>query len=181
MRLPVLLLILTALPGLAAEFEGVSLPDSASVAGKELRLNGIGLRRKFIFKVYLAALYVESTSPDGAAILARDEPRRVDMVMLRDLDRKTIVDALRLGVEKNAGDKVGALKERMDKFAEVIPDLKKGQTLSVVYVPGEGTRVEGQGRSYTAEGKEFADALFSVWIGRFPVDEGLRKGMLGGK
>lgn len=165
----------------AAELQGVSVPDSVTVEGKELKLNGMGLRRKFIFNVYVAALYVESKSADGAAILAKDAPRRVDMVMLRDLDRKSIVDALRQGFEKNAGDKLEGLRERMDKFSAVIPDLKKGQSMTVVYVPGQGTRVEGQGQSYTAEGKEFADALFSVWVGRFPVDDGLKKGMLGSR
>jgi hypothetical protein len=181
MRVFVLLVALLAGGAAAGELEGVSLPDSVSVEGKELKLNGLGLRRKFIFNVYVAALYVEAKSADGAAILSKDEPRRVDMVMLRDLDRKSIVDALRLGFEKNAGDKLDGLKERMDKFAAVIPDLKKGQSLSVVYQPGKGTHVEGQGQSYTAEGKEFADALFSVWVGRFPVDEALKKGMLGAK
>lgn len=181
MRLFMLLVTLLASGSLAGEREGVSLPDSLSVEGKDLKLNGLGLRRKFIFNVYVAGLYVETKGTDGAAILSRDEIRRVDMVMLRDLDWKSIVDALRLGFEKNAGDALEGLKERMDKFAAVIPDVKKGQTLTVLYVPGKGTRVEGQGQSYTAEGKAFADALFSVWVGRFPVDEGLKKGMLGAK
>lgn len=176
-----LLASLLATSAFAGQLEGVSLSDSVTVEGKELKLNGMGLRRKFVFNVYVAGLYVESPSGDGAAILSKDEIRRVDMVMLRDLDRKSIVDALRMGVEKNAGDRHESLKERMEKFAAVIPDLKKGQALTVVYLPGKGTRVEGQGQSYTAEGKEFADALFSVWVGKFPVDDGLKKGMLGGK
>jgi hypothetical protein len=181
MRMPFALLLVALLAGsaAAAELEGVSMPESLSVEGKELKLNGQGLRRKFIFNVYVAGLYVEAKSGDGAGILSKDETRRVDMVMLRDLDRKSIVDALRMGLEKNAGDKVEGLKERMEKFSAVIPDLKKGQSLTVIYVPGKGTRVEGQGQSYTAEGKDFADALFSVWVGRFPLDEGLKKGMLG--
>jgi hypothetical protein len=29
------------------------------------------------------------------------------------------------------------------------------------------------------EGKDFADALFSVWLGQSPVDESLKNGMLG--
>ena len=62
----------------------------------------------------------------------------------------------------------------------MIPDVKDGQTLTVQYVPGVGTKVDGaKGESYTAEGKDFADALFSVWVGKVPVDENLKKGMLG--
>ncbi|MCM2317339.1 MAG: chalcone isomerase family protein [Thermoanaerobaculia bacterium] len=29
------------------------------------------------------------------------------------------------------------------------------------------------------EGKDFADALFAVWLGKYPVDEKLKDGMLG--
>ena len=181
MRLALPLALLLSVPALAAELNGVTAADTVTVDGKELKLNGQGLRRKFIFDVYVASLYVESKSADGQAILDKDEARRVDMTMLRDLDKLSIFDALKNGFEKNAGDKYAGLKERLDKFGAVIQDLKKGQALTIVYVPGKGTRVEGQGSSYTAEGKEFADALFSVWIGKFPVDENLKKGMLGGK
>lgn len=181
MRVVLLLAALSVVPAFAAELEGVKMPDTLSVDGKALKLNGQGLRKKFIINVYVAGLYLENTASDGAAILAKDETRRVDMSMLRDLDKKTIVEAIKSGFEKNAADKLPALKDSLEKFAAVIPDVKKGQTLTVVYEPGKGTRVDGQGTSYTAEGKDFADALFSVWIGKFPVDDGLKKGMLGAK
>jgi len=181
MRHVSLLALLLAASSFAAELNGVTAPETTTVDGKELKLNGQGLRRKFIFDVYVASLYVENKSADGAAILGKDEIRRCDMAMLRDLDKASIFDALKNGFEKNAGDKFPALKERLEKFGAVITDLKKGQALTIVYVPGKGTRVEGQGSSYSAEGKEFADALFSVWIGQFPVDENLKKGLLGGK
>ncbi len=181
MRVAALAVALLTLPALAAEFEGVTMPDTVTVDGKELKLNGQGLRKKFVFNVYVAGLYVESKSTDGAAILAKDETRRVDMAMLRDLDKKAIVEAIQSGFEKNSGDKFPALKERMEKFAAVIPDIKKGTSLTIIYIPGKGTRVEGQKDAFTAEGKDFADALFSVWVGKFPVDDNLKKGMLGTK
>lgn len=173
---------LVALPALAGELEGIKMPDTQTVEGKALKLNGMGLRVKhiiFAFKVYVAGLYLETTSKDPAAILAADEVRRIDMFMLRDLDQKTIVEAIKSGFEKNNADKMPALKDRLDKFVAVIPTLKEKQTLSLVYVPGKGTSVVGQGQSFTAEGKDFADALFSVYLGKSPVDEDLKKGMLG--
>jgi Chalcone isomerase-like len=176
---PLALLLSTVV--VAAELNGVTAAPAVTVDGKALKLNGQGLRRKFIFDIYVANLYLETPGADGQAILARDEARRVDMTLLRDLDKQSIFDALKNGFEKNAGEKYASLKEPLEKFGAVITDLKKGQALTIVYVPGKGTRVEGQGNSYSAEGKEFADALFSVWIGRFPVDENLKKGMLGGK
>ncbi len=175
-----LLALVVAMPALAGELSGVKMADTLTVDGKTLTLNGMGLRQKFVFKVYVAGLYVEAKSKSGDEILAADATRRVDMKMLRELDKKAIVEAIKGGFEKNAGDKLPALKERLEKFITLIPDLKEGETLSVVYVPGKGTRVEGtKGEAYSAEGKDFADALFSVWVGKSPVDDNLKNGMLG--
>ncbi len=175
-----LIAALTATSAFAAELEGVKVPDSVTVDGKTLALNGQGLRVKFVFKVYVASLYLEHPSKDPAAIIKADEGRRVEMKMLRDLDRKAIVDAINDGFEKNTKD-MAPLKERLAKFTEKIGDVKNGATLVIQYIPGKGTIIEGAKDSYVAEGKDFADALFSVWLGAKPVDESLKKGMLGTK
>jgi len=173
--------LLAAWPAPAKEVGGVQVAETAQVEGKELKLNGAGVRTVAIFiKVYVGALYVEETSKDPAAILARDGVRRVEMTMLRDLEGKTIVEAIRNGFEKNSKDKMPALKERMEAFIRQMPEkVTKGQVLKLTYSPGKGTTVTGQGEKAQVEGKDFADALFSVWLGQHPVDEGLKKGMLG--
>ena len=49
-----------------------------------------------------------------------------------------------------------------------------------VPVPGTGTSVVGgSAGAMSVEGKDFADALLSVWLGKEPVSESLRDGMLG--
>jgi hypothetical protein len=169
-----------AMSALAGELKGVKMPDEITVEGKTLKLNGMGLRVKFIVSVYVAGLYLESTNKDPNVILKADESRRVDMKMLRDLDAKAVVDAIRAGFEKNSSAQMGALKERLDTFCSQIPAVKEGQVLSLVYVPGKGTWVAGAGTPTFISGKDFADALFSVWLGKSPVDDGLKKGMLGG-
>ena len=168
MRFGLLCALLVAVPALAGELKGVKMPDSLTLEGKELKLNGLGLRTKAVFKVYVAGLYLENKSKDPATIIAADEVRRVDLRMMRDLDKKTIVDAIKNGFEKNtAADKLATLKDRLDKFSAAIPDLKEGQTLTLVYVPGKGTRVEGaRVESANAEGKDFADALVDHRPGR---------------
>lgn len=170
---------LLSVPALAGELNGVKMPDEISVDGHALKLNGMGLRKKFIVDVYVAGLYVEHQSKDAAVILKNDETRRVDMKMLRDLDAKTIIDAIRTGFDKNAAAQLPALKERLDAFCSQIPNVKKGQTLVISYLPGKGTSIAGAGEATFIAGKDFADALFSVWIGKVPVDDGLKAGMLG--
>jgi hypothetical protein len=179
MKRLILLSGLIGVSGLAGELKGVKMPEEVTVDGKSLKLNGMGLRVKFIVSVYVAGLYVENVNKDPAAILKADEGRRVDMKMLRDLDQKTIVEAIRTGFEKNSASQMGALKERLDTFCALIPSLKEGQTLTLSYTPGKGTSVAGAGSATLIPGKDFADALFSVWLGKSPVDDGLKKGLLG--
>lgn len=181
--LSALVLSLTlALPALAAEKEvaGVKFPGTVSVEGKELKLNGAGLRTKAIFKVYAAGLYVETPSQDAAQVISSDQIKRVRMYMLRDLEKKKITEAITEGMEKNNKAAMPSLKARLDTVNAAIPDLKKGDELTITYVPGKGTRVQSKGgQELSVEGKDFADALFSVWLGKEPVDGDLKDGMLG--
>ncbi len=176
-----LLAALFAAPSLAAELEGVKAADTVTVEGKALALNGMGLRKKFIVNVYVGALYLEHPSQDAAKVLATDGIRRVELTMLRDLDAKTIVEAINAGVEKNAAAQLPALEARLQKFNARVPDVKRGAAFVIQYVPGKGTRVEGAKDGFVAEGKDFADALFAVWLGSKPVDEALKRGLLGKK
>ncbi len=180
LRRALLVSMLFAFPAFAKELKGVKMPDTLDVGGKTLKLNGMGLRTKAIFKVYVAGLYLEETTQDPSVILSKDQTRQVEMYMMRDLEKGKIVEAIQAGFEKNNGDKMGVLKDRLAKFVAVVPDLKEGQSLKLTYVPGKGTTIKGgAGAEATVEGKDFADALFSVWLGKTPVDDDLKNGMLG--
>lgn len=180
--LAVLVSTLLAAPTFAKELSGVTMPDTVDVGGKTLKLNGMGLRKKSFVKVYVAGLYLEETSSDPAAILAKDQIRRIDMVMLRDVDKEATVNALKEGFEKNSADKMPALKERLDKYMAMMPGGKKGQATTMTYIPGKGTVVKDEkGKEYVAPGKDFADALFRIWLGKDPISGGLKDGMLGKK
>ena len=178
--LAVLSLCLAAAAG-ARERDGVQLSDTVDVEGKQLSLVGMGLRIKFIFKVYVAGLYMETPSQKAEDVIAADQTKRVVMVMLRDLDKKQISDAILEGFKRNAAAQMEALKERLDTFIAQIPNAKAKESLIISYIPGKGTVVTtSAGQNTVVPGKDFADALFSVWLGKNPVDEGLKKGMLGG-
>ena len=74
------------------------MPDTLTVAGKTLKLNGMGLRKKAFFKVYVGGLYLEAPSSNAAAILAADAPKALTMHFLRSVDREKLVEAYREGL-----------------------------------------------------------------------------------
>src|SRR5712664_623048 len=173
------LALLFALPALAKEREGVTAPPTIQVEGKTLNLMGMGLRKKLWVKVYLASFYLENPTADAEQAIASEQTKRVQMNMLRDLDRGKIVEAVQQGFERNTGDQLPRLQERLDRFLRAIPDLKGGQTIVITYFLGKGTLIKpGLGEEVAIPGKDFADALFSVWVGKSPVDDELKQEML---
>ena len=59
----VLLGMLFAVGVQAAEVGGVKLEDKVAVGGKDLVLNGAGIRTRAIFKVYVGSLYCRRRRP----------------------------------------------------------------------------------------------------------------------
>ena len=170
------LAILVAAPLAAKEREGVVAQPTISAFGNELHLMGMGLRKKLWFKVYLASFYLAKPEEDP---IASDQVKRVEMHMLRDLERGKIIEAVEAGFEKNSGPQLPQLRSRLDMFLKAIPDLRSGESITVTYLPGQGTFVKaGGGQEITIPGKDFSDALFSVWLGRHPVDDELKDEML---
>ncbi|HLG99638.1 MAG TPA: chalcone isomerase family protein [Bryobacteraceae bacterium] len=169
--------------GLAAdktrEESGVSMPEMVGVAGRELQLNGMGVFKEAFFKVYVAGLYLEDPTADARIAINTDEAKRIVIVMLRDVSRKTFVQAVETGILRNSSRSMPALRARLDLLEQALPNLKKGDILDFTFVPGAGTVVRGQGKEMTIPGKDFADALFSAWLGAKPVNAGLKRKLLG--
>jgi len=179
------LLVLPSL-GFAAEVEktlkGVAMPVELQFEGKKLELNGLGLRTKVVFKVYVAGLYLEKTSINGGEIAASEQLKRIELAFLRGVDGADVAKAIADGFSNNAGPVLPALKDRIARFEKLIPDVKKGDRLLFVYRPGAAAGVELQYNGASLgkiEGKDFGDALLRVWLGPKPSDKNLQDGMLG--
>jgi chalcone isomerase-like protein len=165
---------------LARDLAGATLPDTLTAGEKTLKLNGLGLRQKAIFKVYVGALYLEAPSKDAGAILAADQPKAIRMHFLRALSKAQLVEAFQEGFDANVKDKTVAQKANFAKMLALVPDVKEGETMTFTYVPGKGTTLQaGDKELGVFAGKDFADAVFSIWLGPKPPSEGLKKGMLG--
>jgi hypothetical protein len=169
-------------PAAAAEVAGVKLDDKASVAGKELVLNGAGVRTRAVFKVYVGSLYVPAKAGTTAAVLAA-VPRRVQLNLLRNLSADQLVDALVDGLKDNTSDaEFAALKPQVDQMGGIMKsfgDVKEGQVVTIDFVDGTSRlALNGQPRGEVA-GEAFNQALMRVWIGDKPVQADLKKAMLG--
>ncbi|MGZ8289665.1 MAG: chalcone isomerase family protein [Telluria sp.] len=174
-----------ALPAAAAEISGVKFPDTATVAGKELKLNGYGLRTKFVIKVYAAGLYLNEKKATTADIMKVEGPRRVTLVMMRDISSDDFGQAFMTGLNANL-DKAEKSKivSQIAKFGEMfatIDRLKKGDVLYLDWIPGAGTQAELNGRKIGEQVPDvaFYNAILRIWIGDKPADSSLKPALLG--
>lgn len=152
----------------AATLAGVKIEDQVSVNNQNLVLNGAGLRKKLMFKVYTGALYLPAKQNNEAAIIAADTSRRMVMHFLMNVDKNKIADAWTEGLV-NTPNASPEVKTAFNTLASWMDDMKEGQRITMTYVPGTGTTVEVGGKSKgTLPGKATADAILNTWIGAKP-------------
>ena len=168
----------------AGQLGNVSLPDKVTLEGSEveLQLNGMGYRTKFVFKIYIAALYTESSVNSRDAVQSLKGPKRVIMHMVHDeVEREKIIDGWNDGFEENNSDEqLEKLQARIDVFNSYFPDLKRGDVLLYDFIPEQGTRVTINGEvKGMIEGADFYAALLDIWLGDEPADDDLKDAMLG--
>ena len=137
--------LLVTLPAAAKEKFNTKMADTFEADGKTMKLNGMGLRVKFIVRVYVAGLYVENPDKDAKKIIAADEAKSVQLKMLRNLEKNVVAEAITAGFEKNSKKQMPALKERLEKLNAGLKDLKEGELFTLTYIPGKGTTVKGAG------------------------------------
>jgi hypothetical protein len=174
-------LTIPAAPALAGTLAGVTLPDKADAKGQSLVLNGMGLRKKFVIKVYVAGLYLPQKEKNAAKILGGDGAHRMVMHFLYGVSKNQMCDAFNEGLEANtpkAGPEVKKAFTTLCGYMEAIDD---GKELILTYVPGEGTHVEVNGKSKgVIPGAAAGDAILATWIGPKPgPGEDFKNGVLG--
>jgi len=167
----------------AAEVGGVKLDDKVAVGGRDLVLNGAGIRTRAIFKVYVGSLYVPAKAANLAAVL-QGVPRRVQLNVLRNLSADQLVDALLDGMkDNNTPAELAAIKAQTDQMVATMKafnDVKEGNVVTLDFVDG-ATKIGFNGAAKASIGGEaFNAALMKVWLGENPVQADLKKAMLGG-
>jgi hypothetical protein len=85
----------------AGTLANVSMPDTTPAGTTTLILNGMGLRTKYAFKVYVAGLYVPQKSTDPATILKPDVPKRIVMHFVRNVSKSQLTDGFSESFQNN--------------------------------------------------------------------------------
>jgi hypothetical protein len=160
------------------------MPDRVTIEGKQLILNGMGLREATVLNVdvYVSGLYLERRATEGEQIARSEQWKQMRLEFLRDVEREDMVANLEAGFRNGAGADYGKLAGRFEQLKRALPRLKRGDAFFVTYRPGAGLEVRhGQRVLLTVPGADFARAIFLIWLGKKPPNESLKTGLLGGR
>lgn len=178
------------LPAMAMEVGGVKVEDVTTVGGKELKLNGAGMRQILVVKVYAIGMYLpekkEMTTADVMALPA-DKPRRIALHIQREINSDEFGQLFITSMNKNSTKEEKAkVINQTTKFGEMFAALepvKKGDVVTLDWVPGQGTvsTLNGKKIGETLPDIAFYNAVSRIWLGDSPAQENVKRALLGAK
>jgi len=165
----------------AAEINGTNFDENLTVGNTALNLTGVGLLRYWGFKAYVGAFYLEEgvKIEDALSVGAK----RIEIEYLRPIRGKDFGPATDKVLAKNvAPETLERLRPQIDYHNSLYEDVKPGDRYSLTYVPGKGTELALNGQPKgLIEGKDFAKAVFSIWLGPEPINASFKDQILGQK
>ena len=119
-----------------------------------------------------------------ADIVSQPGPKRIAIHMLRDVGADQFTEALADGMRANHSEaEMKALEPRVKELAAIMAELqeaKKGMAIALDW-NGSETKMLVQekpvGRGIA--GEDFYRALLRIWLGENPVQDDLKKALLG--
>jgi len=164
----------------ATTIKGVDVAEQTKLGEQTLVLNGAGVRSKYLFSVYVGALYVPAKSKDADKLMSG--PAVIELTFLRDLDKATLQKAWTEGVEKNCKVDCERAKALLVSFNDLMVDVKDKDRMRLEFTPTAVTVTFSGSSSKTGkiEGDAFRTAMFRVFVGLHPPTDEVKKALLGG-
>jgi hypothetical protein len=167
----------------AREIDGVEVAETLDTGDVQLVLNGAGMRTRLFIDIYVAGLYLAGPTGDARAILAADGPMAMRMILVSSLVtparlRRSIAD----GFDRSTGGHPEPFRTEMEALVAAFrDDVGPGDVFDLVWVPGSGLEIRRNGALLTRvpSGPGFERALFGIWLGEDPVQQSLKRGLLG--
>ena len=170
----------------AAELEGVRLEDRIQVDGQALELNGMGLRTRMFFKVYVAGLYLPRKVSDAQRAIEGTGAKRIVLVMMRDATAEQFCDSIQGGLDNNVDERererVRPQTEALFAKIRAVGEARQGFRIVLDYAPSAAATtlyVNGVAQGASMPGEEFFRALLRIWLGERPSQPDLKRALLG--
>ncbi len=185
-RLIGILLLCLSAQTMAATVGGVILEEQIHVGNHNLVLNGAGIRTKVFFKIYVGALYLPQKTATPEGVFSTTGAKRVELHVLRHLTASDFMEAFNKAVNaNNTPEEYAPIAARLVQFGRAfreVGEVDKGSVIILDFVPESNlTLLTVNGKEIKRiPGADFYAALLRIWLGKNPVQDSLKKEMLGG-
>jgi Chalcone isomerase-like len=167
------------------EVDGVLIPRTVKFSNKEILLNGVGVRSKFIFDIYTQALYLTNLSSDPNEIINSNTTMGMIFYMTSPLvTSRKFSSSLDASLRKTVGDeKWESFKTELALMTEFVnlDKIVKNDVFNLIYneVDSSIWVIKNGVVKGKIPGFEFKKAFFGIWLSDKPVKESLKKELLG--
>lgn len=165
------------------DVNGVTVPRKIEFQGKTLQLNGAGGRSKMWLEVYVQALYLSQLSQDPQFIIDSDTEMAIRIEITSSMvSSNKLTKAMNTGFEKSAGSNLEQLRPRIEQLKSYLSDVITEKDVFVLaYNPLDQNVYVSKNEVLKGKipGFDFKKALFGIWLSDKPVDDTLKKHLLG--
>jgi hypothetical protein len=165
----------------AAVLDGVSLPDTDTLDGTELHLNGIALRTYswLHIHIYVAGLYLEHPTHQAEAILGSPEKKLLVVRFVHDVSADQARKSWQEGFDGNCRPPCHLAPADVGRFLAAVPPVRAGDRSTLAFTPA-GLAITINGRTVgTISDPIFARAVLATFIGPDPPTARLKRELLG--
>lgn len=144
-----------------------------------LPLRGVGVKTLFMMRLFVAALYLDKSIVPERAL--DDVPKHLEVKFYTKIPgsefAKFTIKSMKSNVSSSEFKKIS---DRFELMRKLFPDIKTGDVFSLTYNPAEGTIFTLNGvRRGVIPGADFAKAIYATWLGPKPIDNILKRQVLG--
>lgn len=162
---------------------GVVIPRTLEFKGKVMELSGFGVRSKMWMDVYVQALYQSLYSDNAFEVMQSNTEMAIRIEITSALvSSGKLTRNFNNGFERSAGANLEALRPRIEKFKSYLSDeIVSKDVFNLIYNPLDTSVYvyKNDVLKGTVPGLDFKMALFGIWLSNNPVDEQLKKDLLG--
>ena len=124
------------------DVSGVTLDETVTVAGVPLHLNGAGFRKRGYFKIDVTALYLQQKATTLEAVENAPGVKRVQLTIQQDVtgsqaSRYFLIDFEASATPAEFAKLITEVSEVGDIYSS-LPKIKKGDVVTMDWVPGKG-------------------------------------------
>src|SRR5690554_1513715 len=158
---------------------GASFPTKMKISDQVVEYNGAGLRQKYFFNLYVAALYVPERTSNAQTIIDQNTESAIRIKLVSDkvtCDKfvETVKDGFAILSEGKASE-----KEIVDFMKIFSVEFKSGDEVILIYKLESGVEVYMNGKYFGGvKGLEFKKVFWGIWLGKTPTNTSIKKAIL---